>query len=607
VAMLPIAVAQADFLKKAGEPKDDDLKSLYEKAKDRLYDPSSPEAAFKQPARIQVEWISAKADSPRFQKAADIANAAIQLTVPLAYRMAVLSEYQTLRWRHAMPSWTKDEFLLHDSSLNRSSNVAAAVGRALAGSGIQGPAVLSALGGYYASAAAHEVRDRLHAGAGLLLTGAAGSPLAVAAALAGGTPKTEYQPVEKLMPFLVDRLRENTAQKLVSATLETLEKDLQDRSRNKPDFSTAQVDIQPREVCGMVFGTFSSGVPWITAGLVHQEEKKTALANARAVCGTMLANMSAAAPVTAAGLIYRDQNLTAWASKKQVAESIAKYDLLHGSSSQPRDKYDVGSDPGLAPLQKAFNRPWSEIDQPESTARQFASELFQRLESGGLYDPQRASVSFGGEEFLYWKTGHKGDYVPSFDEIKDRVKARWQFEKARPSAREEAERVAAALPKNTSGEDAKRSLTDGSKLAGKLFELDHVARLVLPRSAVSSRTGSGSFERYKPPDSKIEYSTPGLVNQLLDLKEEGKVVVVHDKPEGTYYVALLVHRSQAYELSFYHDAAKPDSLLDWFERENKFREQNRQACLDELRREAKLMVDEEALKNQPQPAQAGDE
>ena len=68
-----------------------------------------------------------------------------------------------------------------------------------------------------------------------------------------------------------------------------------------------------------------------------------------------------------------------------------------------------------------------------------------------------------------------------------------------------------------------------------------------------------------------------------------------------------MRKSPAYELTFYHDAATPDSLLSWFERETKYREQNRLACLAELRREAKWNVDEEKIKELARPGPRDEE
>src|SRR5260370_19281954 len=70
LAVLPIPARHKDFLAQVGQPSEKDLKDLFEKHKDREHQAGSPDPGFKGPPRIEVEWVSAKADSEHYRKEA---------------------------------------------------------------------------------------------------------------------------------------------------------------------------------------------------------------------------------------------------------------------------------------------------------------------------------------------------------------------------------------------------------------------------------------------------------------------------------------------------------------------------------------------------------
>ncbi len=104
-----------------------------------------------------------------------------------------------------------------------------------------------------------------------------------------------------------------------------------------------------------------------------------------------------------------------------------------------------------------------------------------------------------------------------------------------------------------------------------------------------------SYEPYQVPQSDVEYPSKDFVRKLLDLKERGDVTVLRDAPEAAYYIAALVDRSEPFELSFVTDASRPDSLLEWWEKETQSRQKFRDGCMEELRREARLQYNEQNL------------
>jgi hypothetical protein len=270
-----------------------------------------------------------------------------------------------------------------------------------------------------------------------------------------------------------------------------------------------------------------------------------------------------------------------------------------------RDQFELGDDPGLAPLKPVVEKSW-DFGQ-ETRTKSFGERVLSQLEHANLYEPRQASDPLTSTEFVYWKTKDRAEYVPPLEEVKEKVRMRWKFEKARELARKEAEEIVKWLPKGTSGPDVERALHDAKRAdkpnekthGGPVFELDQVARLVRTRVPMQSRNPMGDYEAFKIPSTKVEYPSPEMVQKILDLKEPGEAVVSHDEPEANYYVSVLVHRSPTYEIAFYHDAARPETLerlLAAIDKDTKYREKQRQGLLNELRSEAIRDLNEENLK-----------
>jgi hypothetical protein len=603
IALLPIAVRQPYFLDKVGQPTEEELKELYERNKNTLYDPASEDAGFMQPARIYLEWVSARPDSPRFQRAAESVLAAAQATMPLAYEAELLSEYDNEKWWFRSPTWFSDTVSLFDAKVNRPEAIVAGIGQA-ASLGTQGPAALAGWVGYGGVAVGLDVQARLPermraaatVSAGMLCAGASATPFPAAALVAASAPATEYLPLERIKTFVRGKERDKLARNLVKQALESLREELASLARKQPS-EVRQVHDVPllASQVGLALGSVgatSAGprLEFMAQALYERLAATQEVEDLRPLAGAMLmAATSGPSSFTAAALFYDQENVVTAAARKAVAKAIDRYALEHGATLEPRDQFELGKDPQLARLKKALNRPWPISEQSEGDDQKFGADVFKRVEHSPLYGPQQTSEPSTGEEFLYWKTGEKAKYVPTFAEAKDKVRARWLFEKARPLAQQEADKVAQSIPKNTTGLDAERILRDAPHPpAGQVFELDRVARLVMPRTAVASRNQTGAFEPYKVPEGKIEYSSTELVDKLLSLKEQGEAVVVHDRPKGHYYVGVLVHRSPAYENMFAQDAARGASLLDWYEKDTQLREKHLQASLKQLREDAGL-------------------
>lgn len=227
VAVLPLAVES--FLPQVKEePTEEDLRKLFEAHKEQEYAPESPTPGFKKPREVQVEWVSGKADSAHYRKAADIVAAALQATLPFAVDLRLLGEYDNLkRSQFRAPSktdpWAGPEYPLQEASLNQPAAVAALVGGALAATR-ESPFL--ALAAYQTVAVSREVRDRLRTGSNLILAAASPTPFLAAGLAYENLPRDEFLPLKAVRDKLLDRLEQGLAQDLVTGNLNTVKKEL---------------------------------------------------------------------------------------------------------------------------------------------------------------------------------------------------------------------------------------------------------------------------------------------------------------------------------------------------------------------------------------------
>src|SRR5439155_19115680 len=129
-----------------------------------------------------------------------------------------------------------------------------------------------------------------------------------------------------------------------------------------------------------------------------------------------------------------------------------------------------------------------------------------------------------------------------------------------------------------------------------VFELNAVARWTKP--GLSSR--ADPFAQYQPytvPDDKIEYAPawPTFVDPLLaSLKEPGDTTVLSDRSKATYYVVALGRRDAPSITDFYKDTVGNRQLL-LRHLESERQTDYRKAFLEQLRADARLSVNEEAM------------
>jgi hypothetical protein len=541
--LLPIPVQ--DFVAKVEEkPTEEELKTLFEKHKTQESTPESPTPGFKQPRRVQVEWVAVQPDSPHYRKATEAAAAALQAAWPGAWNANLLDEYQGVKFQFRLPPLTEPSFALSIySSLGRPADVAAAFGKAAAPLGPTGSALSAAISFQgstilreaktLASVLADEVKKRLPGAATQFLTwsGAAAipgfgtplttlvDPLATLAGSYGEPRKDQFLPFEVVKDKVVERVQENLRRELVSSALATVRKEVENR-RTRPE-----------------------------------------------------------------------------EARKYLEEAIPRYGLKHGSMDRPRDRYDIAGAAALAPLKEAYLRP----PAADPKGKDFANLFFRQ---GNKYTPERwpsEGLRSPGDEtvFLYWRTEDTPARVPEFNEVKEQVAGAWRFHKARALAKAKANEVEQTVRKQA-GDVLPTFKEIGDKHSWKPFDLYGVARL---QSKPSALFGPKQYEPYRVPDDKIEYPSADFVDRLQGLQAKGDVTVVHDRPERTYYVAALTQNpTKPTPLSFffvYQDAGggalrTPDPLLSL--REQELRREYYRAFMDELRAQAGLSISEDARK-----------
>jgi hypothetical protein len=615
IAVLPIPVRNQDFLSQVGQPKDDEVKTLFAEGKGRESDPASDKPGFKVPPRIGVEWVSARADSEHYRKAAEVTLAATQATLPLAYEAALNREYDIEKYNYPLPSWTDNSnFLLHDSSVNRPENVAAMVGQ-LASGGMQ-PMAFSGGMSYTGTATSREFQDRLRIGLNMIRP----VPLTTAALAYFGIPKTQFVPFASLKDRIIEQFKEKMSKDLVARNMEELWNELFKHGRQTAEQILYDQSFYRSESIAGAIGASSAGITggipaftvpisFCTPGLIGEARLRKQLGGQMILAG-MLPN-----PFTTAGLVYRQQNLNVEVVRGIIDRTLARYRFRHGFSEKPRNVYDIELDDGLRPLRESFlrfqsnraggpekfsslfwpkNYPFQQVRIPYLPGRWPQMEIdTQRLGQQLAQEMDKMNDSIWkstDEPFLFWKTEDRPAYAPTFDEAKDKVIASWKFDKARGLAEKEAKQVKAeAMGKP----DAERRFKDGSKHSDKWFYLtdqydhDKVAKLVRPGP-------TGTPEPFRFAKRQIEYPPADLADELIAMTQPGQVIVRADQPKAIYYVIALVdHEVPSTKLFYREYNIAPEAFFQEIEETTHYRREFEKNLLTELRREAGLEIIEE--------------
>lgn len=223
-----IVLPVASFVDKVTQtPTEDELKKLFDQYKNDEPIPYLERPGFKEPRRIQVEWVSAKPDSAFFQKAARELTPVFRAVRLLAFlnpgeaALAALALDGELYYAHRdymfrESPWT-DGLMprMHDTSVVRPQTIKALVGGVIGAAGT-GATVFSGPLAFEGSVALNEIVDRVRIGLGMIGFGSEDAYGSAAAALAM-TP--EPLSLEVLRRSLIEKSLNKLAAGLLDADL----------------------------------------------------------------------------------------------------------------------------------------------------------------------------------------------------------------------------------------------------------------------------------------------------------------------------------------------------------------------------------------------------
>ncbi|MBV9126013.1 MAG: hypothetical protein JO112_21890, partial [Planctomycetes bacterium] len=600
VGLLAIPVDNKEFLSKVPAPSVAELKAFFEKYKDQVSSPSLPTPGFKQPSRIQVQWV--KPDQNGFTQKAAAVNTALRAAfqvaggsgvpsaegalpaslvpaaVPLVFNTQVIGEYTAYRTtQYKAPALTSPDFaLLYNPSLTQPGGSAALVASGAAG--MPGAGYLSALIGLGTALAhqdteltlllAQETHKRAMVDLSLVLSGASPVPLAPALIWEAAGSVPQYLPLEVVKTRLVEKDQNEKARQLAQDAINHLKTQMEtwDKVRTTQDALNA-VKLMPVSSVLGTFGVTSTGAPGLGAPalLAAGVANRTPLGDktfedARIVTAALAAQSVLAptqpAPVQVAALTANGQSLPLAFLKAPLNQLLQEKSLVAGASQAPRDAFDIAQDKGLQVLKEAYVSSLGP-NVTGSQDRQFADQFFNQANPNHTETYVPETLSTAGDPILYWNTAVNPAYVPTFEEARPKVETAWKLDKARPLAKAEAEKLARAA--HESGQPMQNLRDAGQRFGVEPTQLSSIAPL-LP-------TANGGFtpfalpmdprERVEPPVQSllaaVDYPTPETVDDLLALKDKGEVKVFTNGPQTRYNVAALLFITPPQVQFFYED------------------------------------------------------
>ncbi len=274
------------------------------------------------------------------------------------------------------------------------------------------------------------------------------------------------------------------------------------------------------------------------------------------------------------------------AVKAYIKDFVAARGLQSGATTEPRDEFNVGDDPGVAPLKatagaavhglmpvqfgKRFFYDAFLDKHPEMMGRVPFDQLMSAPDepATGTYQPKPYTSSRfdpgltpGETRFVFWRTEEVAPKELSYnDKAKPRVLAAWKRAKARELAKAEADRLAAEFKPGgaTNAVQIDQRLRElALKLRGqapddagrdrvKQFDIADVAPLVSGRNPVDASRPTMLKAFALKADTNIPYPTPEMEKALLAerTKPVNTAVVLADGPRETYYLAVVTGRDE---------------------------------------------------------------
>ena len=259
------------------------------------------------------------------------------------------------------------------------------------------------------------------------------------------------------------------------------------------------------------------------------------------------------------------------AAKRYAEEFIKARGLKSGQSTQPRDMFSIGDDPGLEPMAKLAAQPHG--GQNFRIGQQFFYQQdpqTRRIEpTVGLYQPepypapQLAEPTPEQPVMLVWRSDEikQGTAPKSLNDpgVKEKVVAAWRMEQARELAKKDAEELAKQWQEIVKTEKLQQN---SPSIGSKMLELKtkfmqtfntepkqeaveyfayEVAPIKIDKQDIFTPTPPQIVEFQLGPSSNIPYPTLAMQQSLLEQQKEplGNAEVMVDNAKANYYVSVL--------------------------------------------------------------------
>jgi hypothetical protein len=628
VAVLPIPVDA--FVSEVKEkPTENDLESLFNAYRDRVASPASDKPGFKEPRRLEIEWLTVNDSDPSYRQLAALAslfptpnplvNGAQAVGYEFLLRQLYESKLQTSinerdRFRAPEPSDPSAavayDYFARDPGPEQvatmlgqfaSSTPPLPVLATVAAMGAAGERAAFAQQDFERrSAAMTEVKTGLALAAiNPVLGNLAALPLFVGEQLAFEQNYHKSARGLYFFPFPVVRdemeaeFRKKEVASIKQARLQELEKDLASlKSKTETDAPSFVAEVlEKHRLYGLSAKSLDElrkdGVP--DAVVEKLSKIKGQYSRSRESFLKQIAAVLSADEIK--GL------------EDKLVKHADKIDPIdHGKSEKPRDFYEIQSEPGLKRLAPAKSEPGD---------FSFADSFFN--DQSKLFQVSRRDVGTGAERetFLVWKTLDQEERIPKFEEAKPKVAAAWRL----IQARKKAEKAAEALKKDYPA-DAERNLKDElAKLKIEHKDGSWQDVFVLPEKSIVASSyevrrtqgisllefhgstdmmSAGQWGPTVPPKADILYPPDDFAEDLVkNLTKVGESMVIHDKSLSHYYVVTLLERSPPTETDFADEVTNDwhgGGLWNYMEQQRI--DQYRKDVLKQLRHDAGL-TDEE--------------
>jgi hypothetical protein len=590
-------VAQVEQRIKSGKlkaPTQEELKALFNKYKNKEKDPESAQPGFKIPKRVEIQWVTADPDSPRYKALASFVVAATERWFPSGWKVRLLKEHEFARTNNSLPKWTEPNFALsfyfnkaNEKNWNRPDAAAAFVAQTLAsstaakalGAGITPTWAMEVPLSYDAWALANptakpapnvsnwtkqqhqevaeETRKRASVAATMLLSvinpmpmvpGVQPTILPFRAVFAYASNQDQYLPLKAIRNALVRSIEEDEAKRIASADFRDLGKQISElKPAEKPP------SIRTKKVFE----------------LVEQAREKY-------------------------GFIKRGTDRAL--SKKQFEEDPDVKALREANDSQSPFLAQLQPGRKLPSLAEQLFTDATAIYIPMIAPRNmsFTRAGVQVFDPTAVYVPD--SFPAQSKQFYYWKTAIHEAHDPSFAEARDDVLKEWKFAEARKLAQARADAIAKKLKAAKDDEARSRAIKD---LAAELRQekiwqpednpiiIRDIARLQRKMSMDPHAIFEpGGYQPYQVPAK--DFKSPDVdewSKKLVDMDGSGEnVPVLANKPQTVFYVAARVSAPKADRDRFVDSLSFRDDL--WVKAQADLARAHRADVVNQLKKQA---------------------